>query len=247
MTDRAVSEVLSYTLIFGIVVTSIALVSVTGVGALQDTRNAEQVDNAERAFDVLADNVADIHRHGAPSRATEVSLGEGQLVVADNVTVSVSVDEGSGFNTVGSWTVRPVEYGGVDDQTLAYEAGGVFRTTRDGGVRVRKPPFVVSNERVLLPVVGLNRPTTQSLGGSTVLVRTKEERTDVVYADTSSTVDGVRITIANSPRQSLWEEYFVDQGFTCSPGGSSLQCEYAPGSINRVYVVYHDISVEIDQ
>ena len=247
MSERAVSEVVSYVLVFGLVVSAVGIVSVSGLETLQDRRDAEQMENAERAFDVLADNVADIHRRGAPSRATEINLGEAELATGANVTVQVGVDEGSGsFATVVDRPVRPVVYSGEGDRRLVYEAGAVFRTGPDGGVRVHDPPFVVHEERVFLPVVGLNSPVRQTLGGSTVLVRTRERATRLAYNDTEATVERVRVRIRDSAQQSLWNDYLSAEGFSCTPSGDTLTCVFDPGgttAVDRVYVVDHDINV----
>lgn len=244
--ERAVSEVLSFTLVFALVVTSVAIVSVSGLGSLQDARDAEQLENAERAFDVLADNLADLHRQGAPSRATEISLGQAQLATEDNVTMTVEVEDGGGTTTVGTWEIRPLVYSGNEERELVYEGGAIFRTNRDSGFVVRDPPLVVDDDRVLLSIIGLNSPQVQSLGGSTVLVRTNHREADVAFSRTDGTIQSLTVKV-ESPREAQWEAYFESHGFTCS-GSAPISCEYVPASnFERVYVVYHDIGVAIDE
>lgn len=249
MSERAVSEVVSYVLVFGLIVSAVGIVSVSGLDTLQDRRDAEQMNNAERAFNVLADNVADIHRRGAPSRATEINLGRAELTTGDNVTMEVAVDDGSGFSTVVDRRIRPVIYAGEQDRELVYEAGAVFRTNRDGGVIVQAPPFVVDDDRVVLPVIGLNSPTAQTLGGSTVLVRTREQATALSYNDTESDTREVRVRITDSDQQTLWRQYFENRGFACStPSTDTLQCDFpdSASNVDRVFVVDYDILVSID-
>ncbi|WP_336337248.1 DUF7289 family protein [Haloarcula brevis] len=247
MADRAVSEVLSFALVFSLIVASIILVSVSGLGALQNARDAEQMENAERAFDVLSDNIADLHKQGAPSRATEVSLGEASLRTGENTTISVQVHDGTAPVDVGSWEIRPIVYAGNQERELVYEAGAVFRTNRDSGVRQRSPPIVVSEERVLVTVVGTTASDQQSLGGSTVLVRTNHRHSNVSFADTGGNVEHVNVSVDSTPqREALWQSYFESEGFTCAANG---WCNFtAPsGEIGRTYVVYHDIAVDVDQ
>ncbi|MFC6864528.1 hypothetical protein ACFQGE_13810 [Halomicroarcula sp. GCM10025817] len=247
MSERAVSEVLSFTLVFALIVTSVAIVSVSGLGSLQDVRDAEQLENAERAFDVLADNLADLHRQGAPSRATEISLGQAQLATEDNVTMTVKVEDDSGTTIdVGTWEIRPLVYSGNQDRELVYEAGAIFRTNRDSGFVVRDPPLVVDDDRVLLSIIGLNSPQVQSLGGSTVLVRATHREADVAFSRTDGSIQSLTVQV-ESPREAQWEQYFESHGFTCT-GSAPVSCEYDPGSnFERVYVVYHDIGVGIDE
>jgi hypothetical protein len=249
MSDRAVSEVVSYVLVFALVVSAVGIVSVSGLSTLQETRNDEQMDNAQKAFSVLADNLADIHRRDAPSRATEISLGEAQLAASENVTMGVSVRDTSGdIWQSPEWQLRPIVYEGEEDRQLVYEAGAVYRTADGGGIRVQDPPFVVSEDRVLLSVVGLTRPAQQSLGGSTVLVRARSESTAVAYNSTTDDVDSVTVSVRDSPRTALWRGYFEDAGFdSCSSLSNGVECTFDPGSpIDQTYVVYHDIAVSIE-
>jgi len=248
MSERAVSEVVSYALVFGLVVSAVAVVSVSGVSTLQDTRDNEQMANAERAFSVLHDNLADVHRRDAPSRATELSLGEAQLETGPNVTMAVSVTDTSGTTWQSpDWQLRPIVYEGIEDRQLVYEAGAVFRTTNGGGLRVQDPPLVVSEDRVLVSVVGLTRPGAQSVGGGTVVVRGRNKGTNIAYESTANDVDRVTVSLSGTAQPALWQTYFEERDFDCTVTGSDITCTYDPsGSISQVYVVYHDIAVEIE-
>ena len=247
MSDRAVSEIISYVLVFALIVASVAVVTVSGLDTLRGTQNAEQIENAERAFDVLADNVADLHRRGAPNRATEINLGEAELSTGSNTTMTVEVDDSGSYETEVERDIRPIVYSGEEDRDLVYEGGGVFRTSRDGDLQVQDPPFILDGDRVLIPVVGLNSPGGQTFGGSTVLVRTRLRETTIRYNDSQGNVNGIRVTIENSSQESLWSAYFEDNGFTCGSVTDGIECEFdPPGGIDRVYVVDHDILVSID-
>lgn len=245
MSDRAVSEVISYVLVFALITGAVAVVSVSGLATLQDTRNAEQINNAERAYDVLGDNMADIYRRDAPSRATELNLAGSTLSTGGNVTIIVSVDGSEEFRA----PVRPLVFSGEEDRQLVYEAGAVFRTNRAGGIRVQDPPFILENDRVLISIVGLNRPGIQSVSGSTALVRAKNENSTVEYENTISSVSSYNITVKNTQQADLWGEYLSDQGgSSCSTTATAAGCDFSPtGSNGRFYVVYHDIFLSINR
>ena len=217
--DRALSEVLSYAFIFSMLVVSIGIVTVGGVGALQDVRTNEHVSNAERAFDVLHDNLADVHSEGAPSRATEIALGDGQLYLDDNVTMTVE----TGSGTIDR-EIRPVVFRVAEDQRMVYVAGATLRTSRDGGVVVNDPPFLISKETVHVPIVQTTAPAVTGVGSGTVLVRGQSSNRSVAI-DQAGGGDFESLLI-ETPRAETWEQYFAKQPFceSSSVTGTEAKC-----------------------
>jgi hypothetical protein len=250
MTDRAASEVLGFALVFGMVVTAVAIVSVSGLGTLQDVRDAEQMNNAERAFDVLGDNMADLHQRGAPSRATEISLESTQLYTGENVTINVTAIGGAGVdNESVERSVRPIVYEGNKERRLVYEGGAVFRTNRDGGLVIGEPPTVFRDDRVLVPIVQTRTETVRSVGGSTVLVRANRQSSEVNISATDGRYTDVSVNVT-SPRWRLWQEYFEGTRLSdCdpSPADQRVTCSLESGvDPDRLYVTVHEIDVAIE-
>lgn len=251
MDKRAASEVLSFALVFGLVVSSVGIISVSGLGALQDTRDAEQFNNAKRAFDVLADNMDDLHQRGAPSRATEVSLEQAQLYTGDNVTINVTVYPSSSGKVTATRQVRPIVYEGNGDQELIYEGGAVFHTTRNSGRIEQRPPVVTREDRVLVPIVQTRMPNVQSVSGTTVLLRANRESSTVpIRYGTDTVIDNVSVNVT-SPRSDLWREYFETTQFdectegTDGDGDPYVTCFTGSGP-ERVYVPVHEIGIDIE-
>ena len=242
--SRGVSEVLGYVLVFSLVISTVAIVSVSGLATLDDVKRGEQLDNGERAFDILADNVADVYRRGSPSRGTEVSVEEATLYTGEPTTVNVTVDGTYVLNR----TSTPIVYRNERDQRLVYNMGAVFRTNSDAGLLVREPHHVIRNGRLLLNMVVLSDSNRTSVGGSTALVRTLNEGSAVRYNDTSGATGNVSIRI-ESTRAPLWAAYFDRQGFDCpTQTATMMRCEYpTSGSVERAYVVSHDLQVDIEQ
>ncbi len=94
-------------------------------------------------------------------------------------------------------------------------------------------------------MVGTTASDQRSLGGSTVLAgrTTGAERSSPIPTAASH----VNISVDSAPqREALWQSYFESEGFTCAANG---WCNFtsSSGDIQRTYVVYHDIAVEIDQ
>ena len=249
--DRGVSEVLGFSLVFTIVLASVVIISVAGVSALEQTRNAEQVNNAERAFDVLADNVADIHQDGAPSRATEMSLSQAELFTDHNVTVNVTATTGTGAVTVER-QLRPVVYRAKNDATLTYEGGAIFRVDESGGSVLRAPPIMANDERSVITIVAPQAPHRRGIGSATVLVRTTENQRTVDIANVDGSYSDVYVNVT-SPHYQQWQTILSDGGLedcttgTDAAGDSFVTCSLNPAStIDSLYVttVSMDITLE---
>lgn len=246
--ERAISEVLSYALVFSIIVVSIGIVSVGGLGGLDDARTVEQIQNAEQAYDVLHDNMADLYYGGAPSRATEISLGDSELFFGSNVTVNVSVEDPGGDLHVTEYEIRPVVQRVGEERFLVYEAGAVFRTNRDSGVVVHEPPQVYRSGKGHATIPALQSATVQGASGSNVLLRAKVVDRETTVSKTGGGPFDVYVTV-ESPRYDLWEEFLVNQPLfdaaSCTVDDAREVVECEGSSLSTVYVVVHRAELSV--
>lgn len=241
--DRGVSEVIGYVLVFGLVLTSIGLVSSLGIGVLEDVRSAEQSRNAETAFDVLHANMAQLHAEHAPSRATEMDIGDTQLRTGDNVTVRIHLDDGSSWDNDTSYDVRPVVQRLDKERKIVYEAGAVLRTNRESGIVVSDPPILSSDDNVHITIPATQSDGTTSVGGGTVLVRGVVTEREVLVSDTDGTYQTVVLNVT-SPRANLWHDHLEEKGFDCSdPSGDVTECKR--DTFSRLYVTVHEIDLSL--
>ena len=245
--DRSVSEVVGYVLIISLVITTVGVISVSGVGVLQDAREAEQIENAKRAFDLLADNVEDIYREGAPSRSTEVQLGSAQLVAQEETTLNVSWVNSTGDRLFQQFPVTSVTYRGDGDDRLIYDAGAVFRLSRsDGpGTVLRKPPFVVTPERTVITIPQTTSRGTSAISGSTALIRATKQGQLVRVEGTQNSDIWINVT---SPHWRAWrtaldERANIDCQFS-DPATDTVSCDLLSGaSPDAFYVTQTQVRV----
>lgn len=219
MNDRAVSETMGFIFAFALVTATVASVYTFGMAGLLSAQRGEQVNNAERAFDVLADNLGDIHRGAAPSRATEISLAGATLSVGEPITVTVeAIEDGEPLNNATvSMHPRPIVYSGIQDSTIVYVAGAVIRTDRNASTMSVEPGFAITNRNAMLPFVH-TYPSggTTSLGGdTTVLVVARQQNSKLARefhtgTDPSDPDANVTVTV-ESPRAEAWYRYFESQ------------------------------------
>lgn len=216
MSDRGVSEVLGFVLVFALVTGTIAIVYATGISGLHDAQQAEKVENVERAFDVLADNVDDLHRTGAPSRGTEVKLAGGSVRVGDPVSVQIRAENSSDplHNATYVQTVEPIVYEDDDGPSIVYVQGAVLRSQSEGATMLRDPDWIARSNRSVLPQINTYGGDGGISGSGTVLIVTQAGSRTLqppFTVDAGSTAV-VNVTVT-SPRAEAWERYFVDQGF----------------------------------
>lgn len=209
LTDRrGISETIGFVLVFGIVVSTVAVVYVGGFDALTGARDAQQFSNMERAFDVFDSNVEDLAVRGAPSRTTEVLLSDGAIVFGSPVTFNAS----AGGENYYSTTIRPVVYRADDGDELVYVNGAAFRQYGDRAVMFDEPR-IAGTERTLVPFV-ITRAGSSNV--STDNTRRLLVRTSVTDREVRTFRDAdVNLTIT-SPRAAAWERYLEEEfGTNC--------------------------------
>jgi hypothetical protein len=247
---RGVSEAVSFVLVFSLVISTVGIVYTVGYADLKGARDAEQVNNVQRAFDLLAENLDELVARSAPSRGTEIRLQGGTLSSGPPVYVNVSGDYDTGidnqsedFSTTDVAT-SPIVYEAPSGTTITYAHGAIIRSEDTGGdVFVRDPSFVLDEERFLVPLVGLRSADNDVGGRTTVLVRTQNSLSDVIV-DRPQTYDEVTVNVT-SPRAPAWESYLTERGLSCTtPTSDHVSCTAT--DVQRVYVLSVTVDVNFE-
>lgn len=243
---RGASETIGFVLVFSLIVLTVGVVLTAGYGGLQDARDAERVTNAERAFDVLADNLEDITHRGAPSRGTEIRLAEASLGSGPPTYINVTgLNGGSPTFYTGNYSTDPVVYES-EDTRIRYAGGAVTRVQEAGSVMVVPPEFVLSEGHAVIPIVQLSVEADTVAGSQTVLVRAERNIREVVLSDDSG-VDTLRVNVS-TPAPNAWGSYLRGQGLNCVETGGGergkLVCELP--DVDRVTVVWFEIGVSFE-
>jgi len=251
MGDRAVSDVVAYVLIFSMVSVTVGVVSVAGVASLQDVRDVEQVSNTERAFEVLADNLKDLHREGAPTRATEISLANGAISTISTATINVTGwSSGALSFSTGAVTSNVIRWrtsGGAEE--LAYEFGTVIRSGRSGGIQTRRGPFQFDTERTIIPIVQTRASNPSQYAEGIVRVRGARSVPSIVHRGEASTIDRIWVNLTTD-HGLAWQQYFEGQsGTDCTldQTGTRDRLDCSLDSRTELYVTIHPINVELER
>jgi hypothetical protein len=235
---RALSDTLGFVLIFGIVVSTVAVVYVGGFDALTGARDTQRFDNAERAFDVFDGNVEDLMVRGAPSRATELRLADATLEFGQTVSFNVTTDSGDWYQQ----TMRPVVYRTSDGNELVYANGALFRQYGDEVYMFDEPRIAAGNE-TLIPLVTTDDDSGNVSADNTRRLLVRTEVTSRNVARFENTTANITVT---SPRASAWQRYLEDDiGLTCTSsengGTDQVECRL-PGDAVFVQDVGVDVS-----
>lgn len=244
MTDRAQSEALGFVIVFALILATVSLITVAGLGELQDVRDAQRVDNVHESMQVLADSVDELVVGGAPVRETELRLGSGDLAFGDPVPITLSGHATADPEQSFSYEVsaRPLVYRSGSDQHIVYNAGGVFWQGRDGTSMSNGPPVLVSPDGETVTVIQTRQGGgAAAVGGTaTALVRAKRAVSDLYEVRHRSSEVTIQI---ESPRAEAWgRELAAQVDATCSTNDGVVSCTYTADRIS-VSVVRIDLEL----
>ncbi len=222
-TDRAVSEVVGFILVFSLVLGTISIVYVGGFSGLQDARDHEQHANAERAFDVLANNFEELGRDKAPSRATEIKLSDAGIRTTEPSIFSINT---TGYMANGS-APRSILYEPVgSDTSIVYDAGEDVRADGDDAIMVREPDFIFGPDRMVLRVMELRGGLQSVSGDTTTLIRGEKQFQEIRHQhhDPATPVNTTIRIEPSSGYTGVWETY-LDESLTEAFPSGSHECQ----------------------
>lgn len=166
----AVSEVVGYTLLLGIIVLGIGIISLTALPIIQDAKEQAYLKNVEQGFTVL-DSKASLASIGKqPTQIVQMYTQAGDITVNDSglSRIKVTFTNGTATYVVYNESMGTIQYQ-LGDNKIAYEGGGVFRKYPGEGdpVMITPPEFHYNGETLTLPIIRIN--SNQSVGGTGVV------------------------------------------------------------------------------
>ncbi|ELY44463.1 DUF7289 family protein [Natronorubrum sulfidifaciens] len=260
--DRAVSEVVAFVLVFAIILGSVGILYSTGFQAMDDYQENEQLVNAERAMDALADNFNDVIRYnGVNQRYGELSLRDGAVRTSDSGTnLDILIEKGGENRSIADRDETKLSQYYTTDETLdlgefaytsdgdriAYEGGGLVRgdDSEDWSLVRKQPHITCSDDReaavISLVTISADDRSVQSSSGLGVTMSV-ENRSSAVYTDD---VDSVSITIEDDDTayNDAWDSTLdTDRGWTDNDNGDDLR-RTCPA--DRVVVTIVEVDLE---
>jgi len=201
---RAVSEVVGYIIIIGVIFVVFSLIFVNATSFFSSTGEDERLENAGRGLVLLQSNTDSVVYGEAPRRTTDVQLGGGTVSVGG--TQSRIILNVSG-NEVRNKSLSPVRYS-LDDEGLSYDNGAVFRDSLSGTAMVSEPGWKIRDDMVAIS--GVRTFGGGSTGGDGIVsVETEASGDTFVETVPASEAKDVNITVV-SENSVAWERYMRD-------------------------------------
>lgn len=208
--NKAVSEVIGYIIVMGIVLTAIGLIYAEGPGMVQDAQEHEHLNNVHQTFVILQNNLDQIVQREVPSRGTELRMVDAELHTQDVALLNTTTTGGQ-CDDIELDSPEPVyvesdsvtyEFG---DNRMVYENGAVIRGQPGRPHVMMEEPawrFDSDNEPQVIRTVETSGSAVLS-GDGTILVRGDSDSRDF------DVIDGgcVRISVASRAGHA-WEGYF---------------------------------------
>lgn len=239
-TDRGITEVIAFILVFATILGSVALLYTTGFQAMSGYQENEQLNNAERGLVSLADNFNDVLRYdGVDRRYGELTLRGGTIRTGgESTTIEVDTDPANSGTGEVQHDLGSLTYEAGSD-TIAYEGGGVFRASGGGSVVVKQPPIRCNpgtgstDGTVIISILKLDHDgerSVQSTDGVGLTISKTEETVRNDGIDPTPNGD-VNISIENpddTPYDNGWERALKRNGWDGDSG------EYTCEDVDRV-------------
>ena len=251
--EDAVSEVVDFSIILGIMLLAVAVIGVAGFPLVEHMQESGHAENVRQSFIVLAANINKIAFGAAPSQSVELKLYGGLVSVTGDSAINVTVQAwNTSSSSVESNTferhMRTIQ-NEYEDRFICYENTGAWAQYPIGdALMVSRPKLVLHDGVLTIPAVMISGST--GISGVGLVRVTSDGGTASVYSYYN--VSQVDITI-KSKYYKAWERYLEDtddmgmQPMSLDYTNTTvhLQKVYSPDNID-VHVIYSPMSVTVD-
>ncbi|MCZ7393396.1 MAG: hypothetical protein ABOK23_12300 [Candidatus Methanoperedens sp.] len=239
--EDAVSEVVDFVTILGILVFFIGIIGVAGYPMVKNAQDANNIENTKQSFIVLAANINKIVLGQTPSQSVELKVYGGTLSVNGSSTINITAIDSTGNNVTLVYTtqMRSIE-STVGNTVIAYEGTGVWAKYPGGNTLLVSKPLITNRSNVLvIPVVTMLG--TSSIGGYGISRVTASGAPGVILY---RNVSNITVNISSSYWNG-WKTYFGNVMFWqyCISSESSGSCTVKLATTNNIDVYILNIQL----
>ncbi|HEY9246040.1 MAG TPA: hypothetical protein VIO11_04255 [Candidatus Methanoperedens sp.] len=166
----AVSDVIGYSLILGIIIVAVGVMIVIAYPIQLKIQDTAFMEAESEALTMLDGRISMVALGATPSQVTRIDLNGGILNIenSSNNRLSVVVANETGYQVeIFNESIGLIEYK-VNDNIIAFESGGLFRKYPFGDPVMMSPPeFYYNGETLTFPIIRINNSA--SAGGKGVI------------------------------------------------------------------------------
>ncbi|GAB3681145.1 hypothetical protein GCM10028857_04920 [Salinarchaeum chitinilyticum] len=225
MSDRGVSEVIAFVLIFSVVITSVGLLYTAGFGSINQIQEDETDRSAQQAFSASAVALQDIQRGQGEHRAFDVELSGRTMAIDDDLSLSVSID---GTDVSNGDADGGLVYGLGADTKIVYQSGAVIRSDGpDSQTVIRTPEFTCTDGHAVVSLVTLTGPSGSVSSDGSIEIRADGPLAgdETVVASATGGPHTLTVSYGGTPYEAAWERYFEDYGWSTSSGDATCTAD----------------------
>lgn len=239
--EEAVSEAIGFIIIFGLVLTGIALITLYGYPMLMQQQSNADVRNMEQTMVVLQNDIKSLCYKNVPYKETSMQVSGGSLAVVNTSGTGQTFTITEGGDTE-IFNPGMLLYDSDDqDAAIALESGAVIRAQAGGSSMLAEPRwyFDDASDTLVINLIALNATGTMARSGMGG-VRLKLDKTETLMDNTTAggTVQVVYTPDPASNFSKAWENYL-----TGSLGMSKTAPDTYTISADRLIVKKYDILV----
>jgi len=241
--NRAVSEVMGYIFIFGIVMLAIGTIYAVGFPALQSSKDATQFKSVEQGFLILQTDLLKVALDQAPVRTTKLGTAQGGSLTSNPNACNLTIKITHSRTTVEEHSIL---MGNIEFSSrigsVACENGAVLTKYPSGSVMVSKPRMFNSTEQgtILFSLIKIN-DSFSSVGGGIAQITISNPRFNESIFNTPEVYYNGKLKIkVESEYADAWERFLSDEFDTTFTDGWSADIPF-----NKLVIVEYIVSVDV--
>ncbi|MCD1294136.1 hypothetical protein CUJ83_03900 [Methanocella sp. CWC-04] len=246
--ERAVSEAIGYVIIFGMVITCIGIVLVSGDQVIKDTEARTSFQGVEQSFNVLASDLTKTALESSPVKTTRIKFDMGSLRLEpdDNMLVVK-------FPSGGAVPIYSGNYGSVrfessrNDRAISLENGAIVEEYSISSIMSKPPRMYYSPDSKTLMITVIDLKGERAAVGNSALCSIQMKYSGSELIDISGPENTVEICVMTNATDA-WKSYFTNDFtpvMTIQPSSDGW-VNATLGNVKRVMIVRYDIDMKID-
>ena len=247
--DEGVSETLGSILVFGIVVSGIAMILLFGMNILNNSKEISNFQNVEQGFKLIHSDTKRVAFEQMPIKLTRIHIDSGTFSKDPAKTITIAYhgkdanNQWCSYNNipVGEITYQPAGL----QSSISIENGGLWKTESGYDYVISPPRIFMSPDGVLVVnVVRLDCAPEKFSGAGTINLFLKDAGSQVLaYERADQNLDQVAITIQTS-YPDAWATAFEGNppGTTVSPISDGVQITFL--DVRKLIISEHTVHID---